>query len=84
MTNQETYDNRLNLLREIIGKETNTLLIDPNACVKRALLSNISNICIFLGEQKTNDMILSHMITYLNDQENWILREYDFVIYLFH
>ncbi|ORY46243.1 ARM repeat-containing protein, partial [Neocallimastix californiae] len=72
---QETYDNRLNLLREIIGKETNTLLIDPNACVKRALLSNISNICIFLGEQKTNDMILSHMITYLNDQENWILRD---------
>jgi len=66
----------LNTLREIIEKETNILLTDPSSFVKQALLSNISNICIFLGEQKTNDMILSHIITYLNDQENWVLRLY--------
>ncbi|ORX83365.1 hypothetical protein BCR32DRAFT_150444 [Anaeromyces robustus] len=70
----ETYDNGLNILCDIIEKETSTLLIDPSSFVKQALLSNISNICIFLGEQKTNDMILSHLITYLNDQENWVLR----------
>lgn len=29
--------------------------------------------CIFLGRQRTNDILLSHMITYLNDRD-WHIR----------
>jgi hypothetical protein len=47
--------------------------MDPSPIVKRAVLHNISALCIFLGRQKTNDVILSHMITYLNDRD-WLLR----------
>jgi phosphoinositide-3-kinase, regulatory subunit 4 len=49
------------------------LLIDPSSVVKRAVLHNISSLCIFLGRQSTNDVLLSHMITYLNDRD-WLLR----------
>lgn len=48
--------------------------MDPSPIVKRAVLYNISALCIFLGRQKTNDVILSHMITYLNDRD-WLLRQ---------
>ena len=49
------------------------LLVDPSPVVKRAILHNISALCIFLGRQRTNDVLLSHMITYLNDRD-WMLR----------
>lgn len=49
------------------------LLMDPSSVVKRAVLHNISALCIFLGRQATNDVLLSHMITYLNDRD-WLLR----------
>lgn len=47
--------------------------MDPSSVVKRAILHDISYLCIFLGRQKTNDVLLSHMITYLNDRD-WLLR----------
>ena len=47
--------------------------MDNSPVVKRAVLHNISALCIFLGRQKTNDVVLSHMITYLNDRD-WLLR----------
>ena len=51
------------------------LLTDPCNEVKRALLdSNISKLCAFLGRTRTNDVILSHIITFLNDKEDFELR----------
>ena len=47
--------------------------MDPSPVVKRAVLHNISSLCIFLGRQKTNDVLLSHMITYMNHRD-WLLR----------
>ncbi|ODV98596.1 hypothetical protein PACTADRAFT_48318, partial [Pachysolen tannophilus NRRL Y-2460] len=44
------------------------LLTDPNPNVKMALLKNIAPLCMFFGKDKTNDLILSHLITYLNDK----------------
>ena len=41
--------------------------------MKRAILHNISSLCVFLGRQRTNDVLLSHMITYLNDRD-WLIR----------
>ena len=45
-------------------------LTDNEASVKMALLSNILPLCDLLGREKTNDIILSHLITYLNDKNS--------------
>lgn len=52
--------------------ETLTLavLTDPDPNVRMCLLRNISPLCTFFGKERTNDLILSHMITYLNDKSN--------------
>lgn len=50
------------------------LLVDQRSVVKRAVLQNSSGLCVFFGRQKTNDVLLSHMITYLNDRD-WLLRD---------
>ena len=60
-------------LQSSVQEHLSALLIDPSSVVKRAVLHNISSLCIFLGRQKTNDVLLSHMITYLNDRD-WMLR----------
>ncbi|KAJ3267488.1 Serine/threonine-protein kinase, partial [Borealophlyctis nickersoniae] len=70
---QITYDASLRDLQELIQDEVVTLLIDPDATVKRALLSDMPRLCIFFGRHRANDVLLSHMITYLNDVE-WGLR----------
>lgn len=49
------------------------LLSSPSAAVKRALLLRISPLCTFFGRSKANDIILSHLVTYLNTGE-WELR----------
>ncbi|KAG1737490.1 uncharacterized protein EDB91DRAFT_1140136 [Suillus paluster] len=56
-----------------IQEQLSTLLMDPSPIVKRAVLHNINALCVFLGGQRTNDVVLSHMITYLNDRD-WHLR----------
>ncbi|KAH7882946.1 hypothetical protein F5I97DRAFT_1938850 [Phlebopus sp. FC_14] len=68
-----SYDTSLSDLHFSIQEQLSFLLMDPSPIVKRAVLHNISALCIFLGRQKTNDIILSHMITYLNDRD-WLLR----------
>ncbi|KAH7928336.1 ARM repeat-containing protein [Leucogyrophana mollusca] len=68
-----SYDASLQDLQASIQEQLSTLLMDPSSIVKRAILHNISSLCIFLGRQKTNDVLLSHMITYLNDRD-WLLR----------
>ena len=61
------------LQAEIVDQVT-TLLVDPSSLVKRATLhNNTAALCVFFGRQKTNDVLLSHMITYLNDRD-WLLR----------
>lgn len=69
-----SYDASLYDLHLSIQEQLAALLMDPSPIVKRAVLHNISALCIFLGRQKTNDVILSHMITYLNDRD-WLLRQ---------
>lgn len=70
---QVSYDASMNDLQSNIQEQLSALLMDPSSVVKRAVLHNISSLCIFLGRQKTNDVLLSHMITYLNDRD-WLLR----------
>ncbi|SCU84467.1 LADA_0D01838g1_1 [Lachancea dasiensis] len=47
---------------------TVALLTDNQASVKIALLSNILPLCTLFGREKANDVVLSHLITYLNDK----------------
>ncbi|KAJ3162439.1 Serine/threonine-protein kinase [Geranomyces michiganensis] len=70
---QMSYDSSLRDLQELIQEEVITLLIDPDPLVKRALLSEMPRLCIIFGRQKANDVLLSHMITYLNGTD-WQLR----------
>ena len=70
---QVSYDASMADLQDSIQEHLSALLVDPSSVVKRAVLHNISLLCIFLGRQKTNDVLLSHMITYLNDRD-WLLR----------
>lgn len=46
-----------------------TLLTDSSTLVKIALVKNILPLCIFFGVDKTNDVILPHLISYLNDTD---------------
>ncbi|KAF5339043.1 hypothetical protein D9758_014111 [Tetrapyrgos nigripes] len=68
-----SYDTRIQDLQNSIQDHLSALLMDPSSIVKRAVLHDISYLCILLGRQKTNDVLLSHMITYLNDRD-WLLR----------
>src|SRR5579859_1798574 len=44
------------------------LLADPESAVRRALLGSITSLCVFFGRQRSNDFLLSHLVTYLNDR----------------
>lgn len=68
-----TYDSSLQEIQTAIQEQLVALLEDPSSVVKRAILHNISSLCVFFGRQKTNDVLLSHIITYLNDRD-WPLR----------
>lgn len=46
------------------------LLTDPDPKVRASFVSNIGPLCRFFGVDKTNDIILPHLITYLNDTDN--------------
>ncbi|XP_060807127.1 phosphoinositide 3-kinase regulatory subunit 4 [Amyelois transitella] len=69
------YETELSALHEMVRSTVSYLLTDSQAVVKRALVDNgITKLCIFFGKQKANDVILSHMVTFLNDKEEVALR----------
>ncbi|KAK6460734.1 hypothetical protein DFJ63DRAFT_299564 [Scheffersomyces coipomensis] len=49
------------------------ILIDSNSYVKISLINNILPLCDYFGVDKTNDIILPHLISYLNDS-NYSIR----------
>ncbi|KAL4779535.1 hypothetical protein BJX76DRAFT_361704 [Aspergillus varians] len=72
-----TYHNlydvaRLDLL-DYFEAHTKALLTDTDTSVRRAFLGSVSSLCVFFGNMKTNEVILSHLNTYLNDRD-WILK----------
>ena len=71
----QTYDASLRDIKEFLVEDLKVLLLDTDITVKRTLLKEIPKFCIFLGRQLANDVLLSHIITYLNDS-SWELRWY--------
>ena len=60
----ESYDASMQELQGHFQEHLFALL--PLSIVKRAVLYDISSLCMFLGRQKMNDVLLSRMITYIN------------------
>ncbi|GAA98823.1 uncharacterized protein L969DRAFT_104294 [Mixia osmundae IAM 14324] len=70
---EASYDGAMAELHSLIQSEVTELLSDSSANVKRALLGSMPSLCLFFERHRTNDVLLSHMMTYLNDY-NWQLR----------
>lgn len=71
----QRYDMELAALHEMLQQAIMSLLTDCQSIVKQTLIeSGITKLCVFFGRQKANDVILSHMITFLNDKEDKNLR----------
>lgn len=63
------------MLRETYQSIISYLLTDQDNGVRRTLLNTeITKLCEFLGHQRTNDVILSHIITFLNNKQDFELR----------
>jgi len=51
------------------------IMSDPQSIVKQTLLvNNMDRLCVFLGHQKSTDVLLCHMLTFFNDKRDWRLR----------
>lgn len=69
------WRSELQALHEMVQQKVVTLLSDSENIVKQSLMENgITRLCVFFGRQKANDVLLSHMITFLNDKNDWHLR----------
>lgn len=76
-TEDYTYHNLYDVARvdlvDYFEIHTKALLTDTDASVRRAFLGSVSSLCVFLGNPRANEVVLSHLNTYLNDRD-WILR----------
>ena len=58
-----------------VQQSVSMLLTDSQNLVKQTLMQNgMNKLCVFFGKHKANDVILSHVITFLNDKEDKQLR----------
>ncbi|KAH8808870.1 hypothetical protein F5884DRAFT_834380 [Xylogone sp. PMI_703] len=70
---QGLYDNARVELIELFEVPTKALITDPDCSVRRAFLGSVPELCLFFGTADSNDIILSHLNTYLNDRD-WMLK----------
>jgi len=70
---QGLFDNARAELIEVFEGHTKALITDNDSAVKRAFLGSVPELCLFFGTAASNDIILSHLNTYLNDR-NWMLK----------
>ena len=70
---QGLFDNARAELIEIFEGHTKALITDSDSAVRRAFLGSVPELCMFFGTADSNDIILSHLNTYLNDR-NWMLK----------
>lgn len=69
----DAYDiTRVELL-DAFEAQTKVFLTDQDSAVKRAFLSSVPSLCVFFGEDRASDIILTHLNTYLNDTD-WMLK----------
>jgi len=67
------YDNTRAELVEIFEAHTKALITDNDSSVRQAFLGSVPELCMFFGTAESNDIILSHLNTYLNGRD-WMLK----------
>ncbi|KAI5304315.1 Serine/threonine-protein kinase [Ascosphaera pollenicola] len=67
------YDKARVDLTEFFEAHTKALITDDDVNVRRAFLGSVPSLCVFFGNPKANEVILSHLNTYLNDRD-WMLK----------
>jgi phosphoinositide-3-kinase regulatory subunit 4 len=67
------FDSDRRIILEAFEKHTKALLTDGDVSVRRAMLRSVSDLCVFFGSPRANDVVLSHLNTYLNDPD-WMLK----------
>ncbi|TYZ60520.1 hypothetical protein PybrP1_009298 [[Pythium] brassicae (nom. inval.)] len=80
-----SFDKELNKLHKMISRFVIQLAAPDqkasSALVKRALLVDITRLCVFFGRERTLDVVLPQLITFLNDRD-WELRGafFDYIV----
>ena len=60
-------------LFEVVESHAKALVEDPDVFVRRAFLTSVPELCMFFGPAESNDILLTHLNTYLNDRD-WTLK----------
>lgn len=67
------FDEARRELSDVFESHTKMLIEDADPSVRRAFLTSVPDLCIFFGAAQANDIILTHLNTYLNDRD-WALK----------
>lgn len=67
------FDTAHSELIDIFESHAKGLVEDAAPSVRRAFLSSVPELCIFFGSPESDDIILTHLNTYLNDRD-WMLK----------
>ncbi|CAK7227942.1 Serine/threonine-protein kinase [Sporothrix curviconia] len=60
-------------LVDLFELHTKALIEDADPYVRRAFLASVPDLCLFFGAADANDIIVTHLNTYLNDRD-WMLK----------
>lgn len=80
-----SFDKELNRLHKMFSRFVNQLTAPDqkasSSSVKRALMADITRLCVFFGRERTLDVVLPQLITFLNDRD-WELRGafFDYIV----
>uniref|UniRef100_M4BGW9 non-specific serine/threonine protein kinase n=1 Tax=Hyaloperonospora arabidopsidis (strain Emoy2) TaxID=559515 RepID=M4BGW9_HYAAE len=80
-----SFDKELSVLHKMISRFVIQLTTPDqkasSSLVKRALLIDITRLCVFFGQERTLDVVLPQLITFLNDPD-WELRGafFDYIV----
>ncbi|KAF4469082.1 VPS15 kinase [Fusarium albosuccineum] len=69
---ESVFDNAGRQLFELLESHTKQLVEDPDISVRRAFLASVPELCLFFDD-RSNDVLLTHLNTYLNDRD-WTLK----------
>ncbi|KAI1174648.1 hypothetical protein F4777DRAFT_553444 [Nemania sp. FL0916] len=67
------FDNTQAELVILFEHHAKALVEDADASVRRAFLTSVPELCLFFGSAESNDILLTHLNTYLNDRD-WMLK----------
>ncbi|KXH32257.1 hypothetical protein CNYM01_06795 [Colletotrichum nymphaeae SA-01] len=67
------FDDAQRELYEMFELHTKALVEDSDVSVRRAFLTSVPDLCLFFGPAEANDILLTHLNTYLNDRD-WMLK----------